>query len=298
VIAAQIATALGGAREGREWRCPCPTHGGRSLTLADGRDGKLLVHCFGGCDSREVFAALRDCGLINGGRADTSREREAEWRRRREAAAKAETNRLARAVSRARDLYRRGMPAAGTPVEAYFRGRGLTGPVPTVLRFVEFCPHRNGRYYPAMVAPIVNVHGEQTAIQKTFLRPDGSGKARLPKEEQREICGPMKGGAVRLAPYRPDCPLILGEGIETLHSAMRLFGLPGWAALCANGLVSLHLPDEIRRIVIAADNDVGGAGQRAARDAAWIWGGEGRGVRVSLPSVPGTDFNDVIKEKQ
>jgi len=34
--AAAIAAARGGRREGRDhWRCPCPLHGGRSLTLAD-----------------------------------------------------------------------------------------------------------------------------------------------------------------------------------------------------------------------------------------------------------------------
>jgi hypothetical protein len=38
--AAAVAAALGDAkREGRNWRCRCPLHGGCRLTLADGRDG-------------------------------------------------------------------------------------------------------------------------------------------------------------------------------------------------------------------------------------------------------------------
>jgi putative DNA primase/helicase len=49
MTAAAIATALGGAhREGRDWRCPCPLHGGWSLTLPDGREGRLFVRCWGG----------------------------------------------------------------------------------------------------------------------------------------------------------------------------------------------------------------------------------------------------------
>jgi hypothetical protein len=58
--AADIARSLGDAgREGQTWRCRCPLHGGRSLTLRDGDGGTLLAWCFGGCDSREVFAELR-----------------------------------------------------------------------------------------------------------------------------------------------------------------------------------------------------------------------------------------------
>ena len=54
---ADIARALGDARrEGRTWRCRCPPHGGRILTLRDGDGGALLVWCFGACDSRDVLA--------------------------------------------------------------------------------------------------------------------------------------------------------------------------------------------------------------------------------------------------
>jgi len=64
--AAEIAHALGDARrEGRGWRCRCPLHQGRSLTLRDGDGGRLLACCFGGCDSRDVFTELRRRGLLD-----------------------------------------------------------------------------------------------------------------------------------------------------------------------------------------------------------------------------------------
>ena len=67
MTAGEIALALGDARrEGRGWRCRCPLHGGRSLTLRDGDGGRLLVWCFGGCDSRDVFIELRRRGLLDG----------------------------------------------------------------------------------------------------------------------------------------------------------------------------------------------------------------------------------------
>jgi hypothetical protein len=293
--ARDIAAALGHARrEGRDWRADCPVHGGHSLTIADGREGKLLVKCFGGCEWREIFVELRALGLIEGCRVDVNPEREDELRRRREAEAKAEIERLRRRIATARDLYRRGKSTAGGPVEIYLRRRNISGPIPAVLRFLQHCPHRNGGYFPAMVAPIVNAAGEQIAIHKTFLRPDGRGKADLPKTEQRETCGPMKGGAVRLAHHHADLELLVGEGIESTLSAMQLFDLPGWAALYDGGIKDLDLPADIRRVDIATDNDANGVGQRAALCALDRWAAEERSVRILLPPNPGEDFNDVL----
>jgi hypothetical protein len=104
----------------------------------------------------------------------------------------------------------------------------------------------------------------------------------------------MKGGAVRLALHRADVELLIGEGIESVLSAMELFDLPGWAVLCANGIASLDLPADIRRVVIAADNDENGVGQRAALSAQERWMAEDRSVRIILPPNEGDDFNDVL----
>ena len=290
MTAAQIAAALDGKREGREWRCLCPSHGGHSLMLADGRDGKLLARCFGGCEWADVFAGLRSLGLIGTGPVNVGIDPEG---RRSRQEAEDETERLRRGICAARDLYRRGIDPYGTPVEIYLRSRRITGPIPTVLRFLDHCPHRNGGYYPAMLAPIVNVDGHQIAAHKTFLTPEG-GKADLPKGEHRETRGPMMGGAVRLTSHQSDSELIVGEGIESTLSAMQLFGLPGWAAISAGGVEALELPPEIRSIAIAADNDENGVGQRAALSAQERWSADGRWVRTLLPPNAGTDFNDVL----
>jgi hypothetical protein len=67
MTAADIAHALGDARrEGRGWCCRCPLHGERSLSLRDGEGDRLLVWCFGGCDSRAVLAELRRRGTLDG----------------------------------------------------------------------------------------------------------------------------------------------------------------------------------------------------------------------------------------
>jgi hypothetical protein len=55
--AEEIAAALGGRREGRNWRCRCPLHGGFSLILKDGDAGRVLATCWGGCDRADARGA-------------------------------------------------------------------------------------------------------------------------------------------------------------------------------------------------------------------------------------------------
>lgn len=61
----RIARELGGARKsGADWMARCPAHEDHnpSLTLSE-RNGKLLVHCFAGCEQSAVIEALRVRGL-------------------------------------------------------------------------------------------------------------------------------------------------------------------------------------------------------------------------------------------
>ena len=58
MTAAEIAATLGNAhREGRNWRCMCPVHGGSSLTLRDGRRG-LIRECIRGRVLCQGFAPV------------------------------------------------------------------------------------------------------------------------------------------------------------------------------------------------------------------------------------------------
>jgi phage/plasmid primase-like uncharacterized protein len=138
------------------------------------------------------------------------------------------------------------------------------------------------------------VTGEQIGVHLTYLRRDGGGKATLPKEYQRECRGVIHGGAIRLAEHDPDAELVVGEGIESAFSAMQLFGRAGWAAVYAGGLKTMELPTDVRRIIIAADNDASGAGQRNALAAYDRWTAEGRSARIKTPPAVGTDFNDLL----
>jgi phage/plasmid primase-like uncharacterized protein len=201
-----------------------------------------------------------------------------------------EAEREARTLAFAKQIFGRGRGAAGSPVEKYLIGRGINI-APPCLRFVPNCRHPNRACLPAMVAPIYSVDGELIGIHRTFLRPDGSGKADL--DPDKAMLGRARGGAVWLALAAET--LMVAEGIETAAAAMQVSALPAWAALSTSGMVGLVLPPVVRTVVILADNDRNGAGERAARSAAQRWLVEGRRVRLAMPPIPGTDFNDVIQ---
>ena len=294
--AASVAHALGGARkEGHGWRCQCPLHGGRSLMLSDGHGGRLLAWCFGGCDAREVLAELRHRGLFDG-RGQDCAQSEAVTSRRDSAHA---ANRSMRALA----IWRESRPAPGTIVTKYLESRGITaGALPAQLlqklRYHSHCPHPTGAQLPAMVSLVEHVEHGPVAVHRTYLRPDGAGKACI--NPNKASLGPVGGGAVRFGPLVLSQSLAIAEGLETAVSVHQATGLPTWAGPSAGGIESLMLPSHplATEVTIFADHDVNGRGQQAADKAAARWHAEGRQVRLALPPMPGADFNDVLQASE
>ena len=287
--AAGIARQLGATRQGLNWRAPCPCGCGYGLSFCDGADGRLLVHCYGGCDFAEIFAELVQYGLLDGDDVDLNAspgdrivpDRDDDRRRNK--------------IQQARAIYASGDWDERTDVYLRARRIGLTSPI---LKFHEQAPHRLGVRLPAMLAPVVDIDGEQIGVHLTYLRYDGAGKAALPKEYQRECRGALAGGAIRLIPFDPGVELVLAEGVESGLSAAQLFALPCWSAVYAGGLRSLALPPDVRNVIIAADNDASGIGQRNALAAYDRWTAEGRSVRIKIPPNTGDDFNDVLTKRR
>jgi putative DNA primase/helicase len=276
--AADIAHALGEARrEGRGWRCRCPLHQGRSLTLRDGDGGCVLVTCWGGCDRLDVIAELRRRGLLDG-RAIRHGARAARTSNKDDGAR----------TPRALGIWREARQAVGTVAEQYLISRGLHLPPPPTLRFHVGLKHPSGGIWPGMVALVTRgVDDKPLAIHRTFLARDGQGKA--PMEPAKMMLGPCAGGAVRLGP-NSEC-IMIAEGIETALSAMQATGRTAWAALSTSGLRTLDLPGDVREVIVLADCD--DAGEASARDCAWRWKREGRRVRIARPPQ-GMDFNDML----
>ena len=290
LAAAELAAALGGRRSGRGRlaRCPCCGYRG-AFTVAE-RRGTLLVRCHVGCAQRDVLAALRRHGLWGG--RDTGDRGHGPAR-----AAEAAAGDAAAAADWARALWRRATLAglatlaAPDPVGRYLARRGYAGPIPPALRHLPDARHRpTGTRWPALLAAVTREPtAALVAVHRTFLRPDGAGKA--PVAPARMTLGPTAGGAVRLAAAGEH--LAVTEGIETGLAVLAATGVPTWAALSAGGIRTLLLPPLplAAQLTVCADHDP--VGLAAARDAAARWHREGRRVRLAVPPAPGTDFNDL-----
>ena len=287
--ARELTLALGGRWHSRYGAAPCPccqAEGRRdqtALTLSDGTDGRLLLHCKkSACAFLDILAAagLRSGDYVPPDPATLAR-REAE--RRAEAQRKAE---------QAKRLWHESLPIAGTVAEAYLRGRGITCPLPRTLRFHPEAWHGpTARRYPAMVAAVQGAGA--AAVHRTYLRADGSGKADI--EPDKLMLGATAGGAVRLAdgPSR----LVVAEGIESgLSLLCGLLDAPAtvWAGLSTSGLRGLRLPLQPSRLTIACDGDK--PGREAAHTLAERAHALGWQVGILDPGT-GADFNDILTGK-
>ncbi len=297
MTAAEIAWALGGSyQSGGWWRCRCPVHASRGPTLAlrGGANG-LIVKCWAGCTTGDVLAELRRRGLIYGdaGGID-ARPDPAELECRRDAEARDQQRRIALA----RDMVAESLPPGGTVVETYLReARGVLGtaPMPPAIRYLPMAsPYAwhppSGARRPVMLAVVEHEDHGVVGVHRTWLALDGSAKASI--DPVRMSTGLIRGGAVRLAPAANE--LLIAEGIETALAGLQATTMPAWAALSTSGLVALVLPPSVCAVVILADNDENGAGERAAYTAAARWLAEGGRVRIALPPVIGTDWADVL----
>lgn len=131
--------------------------------------------------------------------ADTGKERapyDAEEASRRKAE---DRKREAARLKSAHDLFAAGVSCAGSPAQTYLEGRGIVGlhfnRVARTLRFHPSVLHgASGQRLPAMLAQIRGPKGQPLGLHRTFLKPDGSGKADV--EPQKMMLGPSSGGAV------------------------------------------------------------------------------------------------------
>ncbi|CDX24376.1 conserved hypothetical protein [Mesorhizobium plurifarium] len=164
-----------------------------------------------------------------------------------------------------RRLFAMSQPILGTVVETYLRGRGITTLHGTgTLRFHPRCfyrPDDDGptETWPAMIAAVTDLDGRFTGAHRTWLAPDGTGKA--PVDTPRRAMGDLLGHAVRFGV--PRNVMAAGEGIETtlsLRCAMPDMAMA--AALSAAHLAAILFPPTLRRLYVIRDNDPAGDGAR------------------------------------
>lgn len=165
----------------------------------------------------------------------------------------------------ARRLVAMSKPIIGTLVETYLRGRGIATLSGTgSLRFHPRCYYRSGDHgrtetLPAMIAAVTDLDGHLTGAHRTWLAPDGTGKALV--DTPRRAMGDLLGHAVRFG--APGSVMAAGEGIETtLSLRCALPDMAMAAALSAAHLSAILFPPTLRRLYVIRDNDPAGDGAR------------------------------------
>jgi putative DNA primase/helicase len=262
---AEIAEVLGGAVVGKEIHCPSPGRPAddRSMVVRFYSRGYFHIYSVEGSLGAAYAMVRSRLELPDAPRADYT--------------------------DLVHQLWAEARPIVGTLAECYLRSRAITI-IGENLRFHPALKHSgSGLHWPAMVALRHDVNGHEAALHRTFLSRDGLGKA--PVDPPRLDLNPTKGTAIRLAPVANE--LLLGEGIESVLSAMQPTGKPGWAAGSAVALRNLELPPEVKSVIILVDGD--DAGECASAAAASRWMIEGRKVRLAR-APKGKDFNDLLIE--
>ncbi|MFK4047121.1 toprim domain-containing protein [Roseomonas mucosa] len=243
---------------------------------------ELVVH-LRGCSKRDALAWARVwLGISSATGAAAPPPRHPTPAARQEARPKSNT------LDLAHRLWKEGQPAKASPVEQYLASRGLWLPADAPLRFHPACPRgRGGERLPAMVALMTDpVTGEACGVHRTFLAPDGRGKA--------PGLAKMMAGAAGVVRLVPDEEVSLGlgiaEGIETALAVAQFCGwAPVWAALSAGGITRFPILRGVECLTICADGDVAGMG--AARACAERW--RDAGCEASILEAPaGEDFLD------
>lgn len=209
----------------------------------------------------------------------------------------------------------------GTLAETYLAWRGIgldrLGRQPGALRFASRLKHPSGNFWPALVAGI-NRGSDMVAVHRTWLAPDGRGKAAAPAGHEgpwdaKMTLGSYRGGLIPLwrgASGRPlkEAPpgdvLVLSEGIEDgLSCALAMPEYRVAAAVSLANMGSIELPPAIATVIIAAQNDPWfdprqgreHSTRRGLDRAIRHFQRQGKTVRLARPPGGAKDMNDLLR---
>jgi hypothetical protein len=285
-----IIQGLNGSERSGMCLCPCHDDNSPSLHVSAGYKQPVVLYCHAGCTFEQVRTKLREMGLWDATTHSDVAPQRAKVHRTDE-----ERRQYARLIlhsTRRND----GAERAPLLLPEYFAKRGLVTVPPTALiampvAYVDdidiLIPDK-----PAMIFAVTDGN-RIVGAHVTWLSWDLNDKA--DDKPPRQTYGPIAGGYIKL--YRGELdlaqPLLIAEGVEKAWAAAQITGLPAISALSANNMPKI-IPPRVNEYIIAADNDLDGCGQRAARALAVKLVRAGHTVRVAIPPVPGLDWDDLL----
>jgi len=160
-----------------------------------------------------------------------------------------------------------------------------------------------------MIAAICGPSGKLVAVHRTWLGQTPGGQwVKADLQNAKKVIGSFSGGCVRLwrgasgkaLGMAPDDDVtVIAEGIETaLSVAVACPEFRVLSAVSLSNMASVSLPDTLKDIIVAADNDSGNEKARRALEAALKkFASQGRTVRLAMPEKKNEDWNNVAQKE-
>lgn len=328
-IAAEIARCYGqgkAVKNGAGWLTLCPIHGNTdtpALSVTDMGAGDVKVFCHAGCDYKEIKDRFRQDGLLpewkpehpkqsaprktttptgatpppktnNQPGADTEKEQERPGQDSKE-------------QEKESFVWKQAGKDGLEHASAYLAGRAITLPLPVCLRWNSYKDKKTDEQCHIIVAAASKpTDAKVYAVQRLFINLETN------KKTGAKMHGPCEGRGVWFHRKGDLTEIIVGEGIETVLSAMQATGKNGVAALSTSGMKALAFPDETSTIYIVTDSDpvrdkeaASMPGQKAAYIMAQQFTASREGRKAFIVSPDDTcftdnptklDFNDLLKK--
>jgi|GEM_PF-1577658 len=271
-LAHDIASALSGGKpekNGDGYSCLCPVHGDKhnSLSIKDDGNGSVIVHCHVGCNYKDIKDKLVSMGFLDEWKPEYGGSSSSPKVDVKQSANPKEPIPEKEKVSVPWKLATRDSKAI-EHVQKYFSSRGVNfETTPRCFKSGSYKDKKSGEYIHQIVSAVTTLDDDNVYAScrtrfdpetwQCIPHPDGRKKPQLGK------CA-SKGRGVWFNRKGDMHILIVGEGQETVLSAMQVTGHNGVAGLTANGMEALKLPDQTDTIYICVDSDTSFTGQRAS----------------------------------
>ena len=196
----------------------------------------------------------------------------------------------------AHKIWKQSIPIIGSIADNYFQERGIMYD-PEYMGEIRFNPavlhEPTEEKLPAIIAPVHNLNGAFVGIYKTYLSPDGAGRAFVDGNACRML-GDCHGSYIQFC-KSSSFRLVIAESIESALAIQQACpGLQVWAAMSPSNMRSL-VPPSVREIILCADD----SDLNKEANAKWVKAAVreqlGRGMRVSLaPRLSGMTFSEIL----
>lgn len=219
----------------------------------------------------------------------------------------------------------------GDEIAAYLKSRGIVMggtrwrelEATDALRFhpqVPYFDEESGKTIgalPAVLAAIRDSEGRLLTVHRTYLNRSLQKATRIrfsgryikvtakkmvsTQPVWQKLKRTISGAAIQLCTPKKGV-LALAEGVETALAAYKATGIPVWATVSASMMEKVDIPPDVKLLIIWADRDRSGTGERAARALKERLARERKDVTVHIFLPPlaiparekGVDWNDVL----